>query len=208
MGIRQNTGDDGFLTRWVLFHHVLHPHAQDKNGTTARPRQWRLGIQLTPEAEVGTTIMRDSRFAGQMKRWYRSGLRHRLLCLLYEPGIREIWQTFPFMTRKMVEGMLNPILLWVRLWSIYKTSCVEPRFAYVLPLICSYRCWTDTVNAGCFSLVGRHTTMSMEFSGFSMNIPSPRGIGGLLFLWTGCTSSQIGIAGLRWAPKHGCPGPR
>ncbi|KAK5325846.1 hypothetical protein LTR93_004067 [Exophiala xenobiotica] len=129
MGIRQNTGDDGFLTRWVLFHHVLHPPAQDKNGTTARPRQWRLGIQLTPEAEVGTTIMRDSRFAGQMKRWYRSGLRHRLLCLLYEPGIRGIWQTFPFMTRKMVEGMLNPILLWVRLWSIYKTSCVEPRFA-------------------------------------------------------------------------------
>lgn len=139
MGVRQNTGDDGFLTRWVLFRHLVHPLAQADNGIAARPRQWRLGIQLTPEAEVGTTIMRDSRFAGQMKRWYRSGLRHRLLCLVYEPGIRGIWQTFPFMTRKMVEGMLNPILLWVRLWSIYKIFRAEPWSAYVSPLICSCR---------------------------------------------------------------------
>ncbi|KIW19022.1 hypothetical protein PV08_03312 [Exophiala spinifera] len=132
MGVRQNTGDDGFLTRWVLFHHLLRPPQHQREGAKAVPQQWTLGIQLTPEAEVGTTLMRDSRFAGQVKRWYRSGLRHRLLCLLYEPGYRPMRQTCPFMARKMVEGMLNPVLVWLRLWAIYKTIRIVPQLAMLL----------------------------------------------------------------------------
>lgn len=129
MGVRQNTGDDGFLTRWVLFHHLLRPPRHHKEGANVDSRPWTLGIQLTLEAEVGTTLMRDWRFAGQVKRWYRSGLRHRLLCLLYEPGYRSMRQTCPFMARKMVEGMLNPVLLWIRLWAIYKTVWTVPQLA-------------------------------------------------------------------------------
>ncbi|KAI0596496.1 hypothetical protein F4775DRAFT_564801 [Biscogniauxia sp. FL1348] len=111
LGKRQNTGDDGFITRWVLFHHLLSHHA---DGQTV-PRQWKLGMQLTPGAEVSTSIMTDSRFAQQMKRWYRSGLRLRLTCLLIEPGLRGMWSTCPYMARKMAEGILNPVLAILRL---------------------------------------------------------------------------------------------
>lgn len=120
MGKRQNTEDDSFITRWVLFHHLLVPE---------NPTRWRLGMQLTQEAEVGTSVWPDARFAGQLKRWYRSGLRHRLTCLLFEPGIRAMWRTCPYMTRKMAEGMLNPILLWLRLFVLYKTFSVCRWFA-------------------------------------------------------------------------------
>ncbi|KAI0395470.1 nucleotide-diphospho-sugar transferase [Xylariaceae sp. FL0594] len=75
LGVRQNSGDDSFITRWVLFHH-LRPDG----------REWKLGMQLVPEARVSTTLMTDSRFAGQMKRWMRTGLRFRLTCLLIDPG--------------------------------------------------------------------------------------------------------------------------
>jgi len=126
MGQRQNTGDDNFITRWVLFGHLFENFHLEGN---ERRRRWKVGMQLTQEAQVGTSIMADSRFTGQIKRWSRSGLRHRLMCLLYEPGIRGMWQTCPFMTRKMVEGMLNPILVWIRLYSWFKTAKVYPRMA-------------------------------------------------------------------------------
>ncbi|EXJ59352.1 uncharacterized protein A1O5_12233 [Cladophialophora psammophila CBS 110553] len=127
MGQRQNSGDDSFITRWVLFQHLFRPPGPSDD--QKKPRQWKLGMQLTKEAEVGTSIMLDSRFAGQMKRWYRSGLRHRLMCLLYEPGLRGMYRTCPHMTRKMVEGMLNPVLLWVRLYCFWRTFHICPWFA-------------------------------------------------------------------------------
>lgn len=153
MGRRQNSGDDSFITRWILFHHhvsnqiSIHDHScqikkdihppqdqlisKDRNDSDEQivPAQWKLGMQLTSEAEVGTSIMPDSRFAGQLKRWYRSGLRHRLMCLFFEPGIRGMWCTCPYMTRKMVEGMLSPILLLGRLYALYATFRVWPWFA-------------------------------------------------------------------------------
>ncbi|OAL19341.1 hypothetical protein AYO22_09885 [Fonsecaea multimorphosa] len=130
MGRRQNSGDDSFITRWVLFQHLFkQQQQQQRQGDGQRPRQWKLGMQLTKEAEVGTSIMPDSRFAGQLKRWYRSGLRHRLMCLVYEPGLRAMFKTCPHMTRKMVEGMLNPVLLWVRLYCFWSTFYVYPWFA-------------------------------------------------------------------------------
>ncbi|EXJ95247.1 hypothetical protein A1O1_00367 [Capronia coronata CBS 617.96] len=173
MGHRQNSGDDSFITRWVLFRHQMkdddnnniisqsHPWLQRKpqqinntdnlnhinveNNVHGNPQhstrtQWRLGMQLTSEAEVGTSIMPDARFAGQLKRWYRSGLRHRLMCLFFEPGIRAMWRTCPYMTRKMVEGMLTPVLLPLRLYALYATFDVFPGLAlFILTWkICSY----------------------------------------------------------------------
>ncbi|KAI1101054.1 glycosyltransferase family 2 protein [Jackrogersella minutella] len=111
-GLRQNTGDDGFITRYILFQHQL-PHRKHSSIPT---KQWRLGMQLTPEAEVQTSILTDSRFAAQSKRWYRSGLRLRLTCLLYEPGYFGMRRTAPYMTRKMVGGMMNPVFTTIRLF--------------------------------------------------------------------------------------------
>lgn len=117
-GHRQNTGDDTFITRWILFGHLFQTSQRQGDG---KRQQWKLGMQLTEAAEVGTSIMPDANFVGQLKRWYRSGLRHRLMCLFYEPGLRAMLQTCPFMARKMVEGMLNPLLIWIRIYCLFLT---------------------------------------------------------------------------------------
>ncbi|KAI2630222.1 glycosyltransferase family 2 protein [Hypomontagnella submonticulosa] len=141
-GIRQNTGDDGFITRYVLFQHLL-PH-RDKS--LVQPKQWRLGMQLTPEAEVLTSLMTDNRFAHQSRRWYRSGLRLRLTCLLYEPGYYAMKATAPYMTRKMAGGMVNPILtiiralLWCHLWY------TKPWLALILILYVLYKWFTSLLS--------------------------------------------------------------
>ncbi|KAI0191973.1 nucleotide-diphospho-sugar transferase [Xylaria flabelliformis] len=101
-GIRQNSGDDAFITRWVLFQHL-------REGPKCI-QKWRLGMQLTPEATVTTTLMTDSRFIDQMKRWLRTGLRFRLICLFQDPGLGNFWHNTPYMCRKMVEGLYNPFL--------------------------------------------------------------------------------------------------
>ncbi|KAI1209273.1 glycosyltransferase family 2 protein [Annulohypoxylon truncatum] len=117
-GMRQNTGDDGFITRYVLFQH----HLSHRSYSTLSPKQWKLGMQLTPEAEVQTSLLTDRRYAAQSKRWFRSGLRLRLTCLLYEPGFVGMRNTAPYMARKMMGGMANPIFsairfyLWMYLW--------------------------------------------------------------------------------------------
>jgi cellulose synthase/poly-beta-1,6-N-acetylglucosamine synthase-like glycosyltransferase len=152
LGMRQNTGDDSFITRWVLFQH-LRPDRRDDT------RTWRLGIQLTPEATVLTTLMTDSRFARQMKRWMRTGLRYRITMLFYEPGFKTFWRATPYMCRKMVEGMYNPVhsLLWylaffvtlykrpifgllVGLWYLYGTVTGLMSFAREFPY-CRRKLW-------------------------------------------------------------------
>ncbi|KAI0001238.1 hypothetical protein F4779DRAFT_631128 [Xylariaceae sp. FL0662B] len=127
LGRRQNTGDDAFITRWVLFqHHFGHHRGVD----LSPPKRWRLGMQITPEAEVSTTIMTDSRYASQLRRWYRTGLRFRLTCLFYEPGFLQMRQTTPYMARKMAEGLVNPLLVIARLIVWWNTLYVCPYFAW------------------------------------------------------------------------------
>ncbi|EHY57955.1 hypothetical protein ABEF92_002106 [Exophiala dermatitidis] len=190
MGKKQNSGDDTFVTRWVLFQHHRQNHRHRNNeleqvqlngeitqcqhqgqlgDQSAIPKnningldssstgisspvstaisgrkQWKLGMQLTPESEVGTSIMPDSRFAGQLKRWYRSGLRHRLMCLFYEPGAVAMFHTCPYMTRKMVEGMLNPILLPLRMYALYETCRVWPLLGFLV-LIWKFTWYTHSL---------------------------------------------------------------
>ncbi|KAI0377679.1 glycosyltransferase family 2 protein [Hypomontagnella monticulosa] len=141
-GMRQNTGDDGFITRYILFQH----HLSHRDKSTVEPKQWRLGMQLTPEAEVLTSLMTDNKFAHQSRRWYRSGLRLRLTCLLYEPGYFDMKATAPYMTRKMVGGMVNPILtiiralLWCHVWY------TRPRVALVLFLYVLYKWFSSLLS--------------------------------------------------------------
>ncbi|KAI0837674.1 glycosyltransferase family 2 protein [Hypoxylon sp. FL0890] len=123
-GVRQNTGDDSFITRYVLFQHLL----PRKSGWRSPRQPWKLGIQLTPQAEVQTSIMTDNRFAAQSKRWYRSGLRLRLTCLLQQPGFLSMYKTTPYMARKMCGGMINPILTAIRL---YLWCCIWLKFPLI-----------------------------------------------------------------------------
>ncbi|KAI0973407.1 hypothetical protein F4678DRAFT_477875 [Xylaria arbuscula] len=105
-GVRMNTGDDSFITRWVLFQHLR----EDRKGA----KKWRLGMQITPEAQVTTSLIPDRRFAEQVKRWARTALRFRLTSLFRDPGLRNFRRETPYMCRKMIESMCNPFLnlLW------------------------------------------------------------------------------------------------
>lgn len=111
LGVRQNTGDDSFITRWVLFNHL------NSNG-----KKWNLGMQIVEEAEVATGIQTDSSFISQLKRWYRSGLRLRLQCLFFEPGFRAMYKTTPHMALKMVIGIVTPLIFWIRCLALYQIS--------------------------------------------------------------------------------------
>ncbi|KAI1123272.1 hypothetical protein F5Y10DRAFT_281086 [Nemania abortiva] len=120
LGVRQNTGDDSFITRWVLFQHL---RAGREN------MRWRLGIQITPEASVSTTLKRDKSFVDQMKRWLRTGLRFRLTCLFVDPGLRAFRRETPYMARKMVEGMFNPLLTLIWYVAFFQTLRHQPLVA-------------------------------------------------------------------------------
>lgn len=136
MGKRQNTGDDGFITRWVLYQHYL----------SNTRKQWKLGMQLVPEAEISTSVMNDSRYASQMKRWWRSGLRLRLTCLLYDPGFFHMYLTTPYMARKMAEGLFSPLLTIVRLILWWNTLRTVPILALLILLLDLYSWVTDLSN--------------------------------------------------------------
>lgn len=140
MGQRQNSSDDAFITRWVLYHHLV-PRTYGSLGPT--PKKWRLGIQLVPEAEISTSLMRDSRFAGQMKRWWRSGLRHRLTCLFNDPGFLRMYRTTPYMARKVGEGLINPILTIIRCIMWWKTLFAFPFIAIMILLLDLYLWGSD-----------------------------------------------------------------
>ncbi len=140
MGKKQNTGDDGFITRWVLYQHHS---ARTGESAADPPKQWKLGMQLVPEAEISTSVMSDSRYAGQMKRWWRSGLRLRLTCLLYDPGFFRMYSTTPYMARKMAEGLINPIITILRLILWFNTIRVSPDLAYFVMVLDLYLWMTD-----------------------------------------------------------------
>ncbi|KAK5631100.1 hypothetical protein RRF57_006815 [Xylaria bambusicola] len=130
MGQRMNSGDDSFITRWMLFQHLR----EDRKGGA----KWRLGMQITPEATVFTALIPDRKFAEQMKRWLRTGLRFRLMCLLSDPGLRNFWRTTPYMCRKMVEAMFNPLLTLVWYLCYFKIFRAHPLAALLIALYYFY----------------------------------------------------------------------
>ncbi|KAK8085787.1 glycosyltransferase family 2 [Apiospora hydei] len=144
-GRRQNSGDDTFITRWCLFHHLLDHkarrremvaqlkkdaaachgagyqalaarHPDDGAGHRAHVPQAGLRVRGADE-EVVTEWYAISYLpypvkSGSLTR-RDAGLRLRLTCLLFEPGIVKMYQTTPYMARKMVECMLLPFLHWL-----------------------------------------------------------------------------------------------
>ncbi|KAI1079041.1 hypothetical protein F5B20DRAFT_591037 [Whalleya microplaca] len=123
-GQRLNSGDDAFITRWVLFaQHRAYPSG------TNRPEllpQYQIGLQLAEGATVETTIKADNNYVSQVKRWTRTGLQNRLTCLFYEPGFWRMYRSRPYMARKMVESILNPLLTIIRWIVLWKTFIAYP----------------------------------------------------------------------------------
>lgn len=72
MGKRLSTGDDVFLTRWMLM------------------KNWKTAFQNAPEAEVFTPVYEDSTYLRQNIRWGRSILQHAIRMLFHEPGFSKL----------------------------------------------------------------------------------------------------------------------
>ncbi|KAL0931201.1 N-acetylglucosaminyltransferase [Colletotrichum truncatum] len=96
-GKRLNTGDDVFITRWLL------------------SKGWDVSIQNAPEAEITTSVMRDSNLLRQMTRWQRNAIQSFLTTVVYSPGIWNIHKKHPYMARKMIERLLRPVLAWIHI---------------------------------------------------------------------------------------------
>ncbi|KAF7724378.1 hypothetical protein EC973_001103 [Apophysomyces ossiformis] len=87
---RLNSGDDKFLTRWML------------------SRGWSTYIQVCPEAQLLSTFKNNWRFLKQVLRWTRNTWRSDLRSLFVE---RHIWFRYPFVTYTMIDNCLKPLTL-------------------------------------------------------------------------------------------------
>lgn len=73
-GNKLNTGDDCFITRWIL------------------QKGWKFHIQNAPEAEVFTLVPDDSKLFWQLIRWKRSTSQQCLMVLFDQPGFRTLYR--------------------------------------------------------------------------------------------------------------------
>lgn len=68
---RLDSGDDTFITRWLL------------------AREWRLMMQVDPQAEIITSTLKSSLFLSQVLRWSRNSKRSSLRCIFTLP---QLWR--------------------------------------------------------------------------------------------------------------------
>ncbi|KAG0323982.1 hypothetical protein BGZ99_002290 [Dissophora globulifera] len=85
-----NSGDDKFLTRWMVYH------------------GWNTYVQICKEAELLSTFKNNWRFIKQVLRWTRNTWRSDFRSLFTE---RRIWSRHPYVAFTMVDKILNPITL-------------------------------------------------------------------------------------------------
>ncbi|KAF9315629.1 hypothetical protein BG003_002849 [Podila horticola] len=85
-----NSGDDKFLTRWMVYH------------------GWNTYVQICKEAELLSTFKDNWRFVKQVLRWTRNTWRSDFRSLFTE---RRIWSRHPFVAFTMVDKIFNPITL-------------------------------------------------------------------------------------------------
>ncbi|KAI1264178.1 hypothetical protein F5Y18DRAFT_417874 [Xylariaceae sp. FL1019] len=128
MGVRLHTGDDSFITKWVLFQHVMRAPREDGEPH----RRLKLYMQLLPETTVLTGVATDSKYIRQMQRWLRTGLRFRLACLFMNPGLRSFRRESPYMCRKMYEGLANPVLNLLWYAAFFNTLQTQPLLAFLM----------------------------------------------------------------------------
>lgn len=87
-----NSGDDKFLTRWMVSH------------------GWSTYIQCCKEAELLSTMKPNWRFLKQVLRWTRNTWRSDLRSLFME---RQVWTSHPYTAYTMVDKLFNPFTLLV-----------------------------------------------------------------------------------------------
>ncbi|KAG0231505.1 hypothetical protein BGW42_000211 [Actinomortierella wolfii] len=85
-----NSGDDKFLTRWMVYH------------------GWNTYVQVCKEAELLSTFKNNWRFIKQVLRWTRNTWRSDFRSLFTE---RRIWKRHPYVAFTMVDKFFNPITL-------------------------------------------------------------------------------------------------
>ena len=86
-----NTGDDGFVTHYLL------------------NRGWRLVFQSAQEAEVLTLVESGANFVRQLVRWRRSGYRTHVALMLHEPGFWRLRREHPGYALKILRFMVKPV---------------------------------------------------------------------------------------------------
>ncbi|EJU04257.1 glycosyltransferase family 2 protein [Dacryopinax primogenitus] len=122
-----NSGDDKFLTRWLVSH------------------GWNTYIQCCKEAELLSTMKPNWRFLKQVLRWTRNTWRSDLRSLFKE---RYIWHRFPYVAYTMVDKLFNPFTLLVGpclvIYLIVKSTKSVQEGGYHLPwwdIVLSYFVW-------------------------------------------------------------------
>ncbi|RKP13990.1 glycosyltransferase family 2 protein [Piptocephalis cylindrospora] len=85
-----NSGDDKFLTRWMVSH------------------GWNTYIQVCKEAELLSTFKTNWHFLKQVLRWTRNTWRSDFRSLFTE---RYIWSRHPYVAFTMVDKLFNPLTL-------------------------------------------------------------------------------------------------
>ncbi|KAJ4490964.1 polysaccharide synthase Cps1p [Lentinula aciculospora] len=122
-----NSGDDKFLTRWMVSH------------------GWSTYVQCCKEAELLSTMKPNWRFLKQVLRWTRNTWRSDMRSLFTE---RYIWTSHPYVAYTMVDKLFNPFTLLAGpclvAYLVYKSTISTDNGGYHLPwwnILCSYLVW-------------------------------------------------------------------
>ncbi|KAK1228326.1 hypothetical protein PQX77_008637 [Marasmius sp. AFHP31] len=129
-----NSGDDKFLTRWMVSH------------------GWNTYVQCCKEAELLSTMKPNWRFLKQVLRWTRNTWRSDLRSLFTE---RHIWTAHPYVAFTMVDKLFNPFTLLAGpilvIYLISKSTKPVTEGGYHLPwwnIILSYCVWLTITRTG------------------------------------------------------------
>ncbi|KAJ6493317.1 family 2 glycosyltransferase [Mycena sanguinolenta] len=126
MGNALNTGDDSFITRWM----IAHGH--------------KMSIQDAPEAEISKVVMRDTKaYAKQTIRWQRTSLQTCTSLVLLDPGFRALWKQYPYLARKYTECSLSLPWALAHIAALIMVSRQNPWIALAFVLYHLYGTFTD-----------------------------------------------------------------
>ncbi|KAF8978724.1 hypothetical protein BGZ46_006206 [Entomortierella lignicola] len=115
-----NSGDDKFLTRWMVFH------------------GWNTYVQICKEAELLSTFKDNWRFIKQVLRWTRNTWRSDFRSLFME---RRIWTRHPYVAFTMVDKIFNPITLLSGPVSVVAMACQGKFHLPLWDIFISYVVW-------------------------------------------------------------------
>ncbi|WVN90842.1 uncharacterized protein L203_106085 [Cryptococcus depauperatus CBS 7841] len=122
-----NSGDDKFLTRWMVSH------------------GWNTYVQVCKEAELLSTMKPNWRFLKQVLRWTRNTWRSDFRSVFTE---RHVWTKHPYVAYTMIDKFINPLTLLVGpclvIYLIVKSTKNVADGGYHLPawdIVVSYIVW-------------------------------------------------------------------